>query len=133
VSYPADWIARDYPDGGCAYFDPEPFGVERGTEAPSVAARLDVEPVAYDRVLSSYTDGEVMSQQETEIAGYPAVRVEDRDTGGPLGAKGQRLTYVADLGGEQTLIFTSNETDADDFERAKDVLDEMAERLERTG
>lgn len=133
VSYPQGWTARDFPDGGCAYFDPEPFEVERGTEAPSVAVRLDVENVAYDRVRSGYLDGEVMSQEETAVAGYDALRIEDRDTGGPLGPKGQRLTYLADLGSEKTLVLTTNETDAEDFEQAQEILDQMAGRLERTG
>jgi hypothetical protein len=133
VSYPADWTARDYPGGGCAYFDPEPFEVQRGTEGPAVAARLDVESVRYDRVLSAYTDGEVISQEQTEVAGRPAVRVEDRDTGGPLGDKGRRLTYIVDLGEDQTLLLTTNETDAGDPERAREVLDRMAQRLERAG
>ena len=139
VSYPADWTARDRPDGGCAYFDPQPFDVEPGTEAPAVAIRLDVESVAYDRVLSGYLDGEVsgyldgevISQRETTVAGYDAIRVEDRDTGGPMAAKGHRVTYVADLGDQQTLVLTTNETDAGNFEQAQGVLDEMAERLER--
>jgi hypothetical protein len=133
VSYPADWVAREHPDGGCAYFNPEPFEVEPGTEGPAVAIRLDVERVPYERVRSSYLDGEVISQEETEVGGYPALRVEDRDTGGPLAAKGHRLTYIADLGTEQTLVLTTNETDAEDPQRAREVLDLMAERLERAG
>ena len=133
VEYPQDWTARDRPDGGCAYFDPEPFEVERGTEGPSVAVRLDVESVAYDRVRQAYLDGEVISQRETTVAGYDAIRVEDRDTEGPLAPKGHRLTYIADLGQEKTLVLTTNETDAEDFQQAQEVLDEMAERLERTG
>ena len=131
VSYPKGWTARNYPDGGCAYFDPQPFEVQRGTEAPEVAVRLDVENVAYERVKSSYLDGEVISQRETQVAGYPAVRIEDRDTGGPLGPKGRRLTYIADLGGGRTLLLTTNETDARDFTQAQDVVDRMAERLQR--
>lgn len=132
VSYPADWTARDYPDGGCAYFDPQPFETERGTEAPAVAIRLDVEPITYERVKSSYLDGEVMSQRDTEIAGHEAIRIEDRQTQGPLGAKGHRFTYLADLGTDKTLVLTTNETDANDFEQAQEVLDEMAERISRT-
>lgn len=129
VSYPAGWTARDYPDGGCAYFDPEPFEVQRGTEAPAVTVRLDVESVAYERVTASYLGGEVISQRETTVAGYPAVRIEDNHTQGPLGPKGRRLTYIADLGDEQTLLLTTNQTDANDFAQAEDILDEMAERV----
>jgi hypothetical protein len=113
-------------------FDPEPFEVERGTAAPSVAVRLDVENVAYDRLRSAYLDGEVMSQDETTVAGYDALRIEDRDTGGPLAPKGQRLTHLADLSAEKTLVLTTNEADAEDVEQAKELLDQMAERLERT-
>lgn len=129
VSYPQGWTARDFPDGGCAYFDPEPFEVERGTEAPSVAVRLDVENVAYDRVRSGYLDGEVMSQEETAVAGYDALRIEDRDTGG----RWRRITYLADLGAEKTLVHTTNETDAEDVEQAKEILHQMTDRLGRTG
>lgn len=132
VSYPADWIAKDYPDGGCAYFDPEPFGVERGTESPSVAVRLDVESVAYERVKSGYLRGDVIAQRDAEIAGFEAIRIEDRQTEGPLAPKGHRVTYLADLGSEKTLVLTTNETDADDFARAQQLLDEMAERLSNT-
>ena len=133
VSYPAGWTARDYPDGGCAYFDPQPFQVERGTEGPSVAVRLDVENVPYDRVREAYLRSEVGSQRETTVAGYDAIRIEDRDTDGPLAAKGERLTYLADLGKNTTLVLTTNETDAQDLEQAKQVLDKMADRLERVG
>jgi hypothetical protein len=132
VSHPGGWTARDYPEGGgCAYFDPEPFEVERGTEAAGMAIRLDVEPTAYDRVREGYLRGEVQSQRETEVAGFPALRIEDEQTRGPSGPKGQRLTYLADLGTEETLVLTTNETDADDFASAQEVLDEMAQRMER--
>lgn len=132
VSYPGGWIAKDYPDGGCAYFDPEPFGVERGVEAPSVAVRLDVESVAYERVKSGYLRGDVIAQRDAEVAGYEAIRIEDRQTEGPLAPKGHRVTYLADLGSEKTLVLTTNETDAEDFAQAQEILDEMAGRLSLT-
>lgn len=132
VGYPASWTARDHPAGGCAYFDPRPFEVERATEAPPVAVRLDVERVPYERVREAYVSGEVLAQRQVTVAGYDGIRVEDRDTGGPLAPKGQRLTYLADLGSEKTLVLTTNETDAEDFDLAREVLDQMADRLERT-
>jgi hypothetical protein len=131
VSYPQAWTARDYPDDGCSYFNPEPFEVQRGTEASGIAIRLDVEPTSYDRVREGYLRGDVQSQRKTEVAGFPALRIEDEQTRGPSGPKGQRLTYLADLGTEETLVLTTNETDADKSEAARRVLDEMAERLER--
>jgi hypothetical protein len=133
VSYPADWAVGEHSEGGCAYFDPDPFQVEPATEGPPVAIRLDVENVPYDRVRDSALDGEVISTRETTVAGYDAIRIEDRDDGGPLGAKGRRLTYLADLGSAKTLVLTTNETDADDPARAREILDRMAERLQRTG
>ena len=131
VSYPAGWTARDYPDDGCSYFDPEPFEVQRGTEVSGVAIRLDVESVPYDRVREGYLRGQVQSQREAVVAGFPGIRIEDEDTGGPTAPKGRRLTYLADLGNDQTLVLTTNETDADQPEAAREVLDEMAQRLER--
>jgi hypothetical protein len=100
-----------------------------------MSVRLDVESVEYEQVRRAYVgdNDQLMSHRETEVAGYPAVRVEDRDTQGPTAPKGRRLTYLADLGQEQTLLLTTNETDADDPERAREVLDLMAERLQRTG
>jgi hypothetical protein len=133
VSYPTGWTVKDHPNGGCAYFDPQPFDVERGTEAPSVAIRLDVEAVAYERVKQSYLESDVISQRDAEIAGNEAIRIEDRDTEGPLAPKGHRVTYLADLGTEQTLVLTTNETDAEDFAAAQQLLDEMAQRLQRAG
>jgi hypothetical protein len=134
VRYPAGWTARDYPDGGCAYFDPEPFEVERRTEVTGVDVRLDVESVPYERVRRAYGEesSELISQQPTQVAGYDAVRVEDRHTGGPLGAMGERLTYLADLGEERTLVLTTSERAAEDLARARQVVDLMARRLERT-
>jgi hypothetical protein len=131
VSYPQEWTARDYPDDGCSYFNPEPFQVERGTEVSGVAIRLDIEAVAYERVREGYLRGNVQSQRDTEVAGFPGLRIEDEDTQGPTAPKGERLTYLADLGSEQTLVLTTDETDADDFAAAQEVLDEMAQRMER--
>ena len=131
VSYPQGWTARDYPDRGCAYFDPRPFEVERGTEAPSVAIRLDVESVDFDRVRDGYLRGDVIAQEEVRVAGYEGLRIEDRDTEGPLAPKGHRVTYLADLGTGATLVLTTNETDAEDFERAQEVVDAMADRVQR--
>jgi hypothetical protein len=130
VSYPS-WTARDYPDDGCSYFDPAPFEVQRGTEVSGVAIRLDVESVPYDRVREGYLRGPVQSQREAEVAGFPGIRIEDEDTGGPTAPKGRRLTYLADLGNDQTLVLTTNETDAGQPEAAREVLDELAQQLER--
>lgn len=131
VSYPEGWAVRDYPDDGCSYFNPEPFEVQRGTEASGVAIRLDVEAVAYERVREGYLRGDVQSQRRVTVAGFQGLRIEDEDTEGPTAPKGERLTYLADLGSEQTLVLTTNETDADDPEAARRVLDEMAQRLQR--
>ena len=133
VRYPQHWTARDYPGHGCAYFDPQPFEVERGTEAPSVAIRLDVENVAYARVRDGYLRGDVIAQEAARVAGHEGIRIEDRDTDGPLAPKGHRVTYLADLGTEKTLVLTTNETDAEDFGRAQDVVDAMADRLQPVG
>jgi hypothetical protein len=133
VSHPAEWTVKDHPHGGCAYFDPQPFDVERGTEAPSVAIRLDVEAVAYERVKQSYLQGDVISQRDAEVVRNEAIRIEDRDTEGPLAPKGHRVTYLTDLGTEQTLVLTTNETNAEDFAAAQQLLDEMAQRLQRAG
>lgn len=131
VTYPQEWTSRDYPDDGCSYFDPEPFEVERGTEVSGVAIRLDVEAVAYERVRDGYLRGDVQSQREVTVAGFDGLRIEDEHTQGPTAPKGERLTYIADLGNEETLVLTTNETDAANFVEARRVLDEMADRMER--
>jgi hypothetical protein len=95
----------------------------------SVAVWLDGEDVAYDRLRSAYLDGEVMSQDETTVAGLRrAAHRGPRHRG-----RWRRITYLADLGAEKTLVHTTNETDAEDVEQAKEILDQMTDRLERTG
>ena len=135
VSYPADWTVRDYPGGGgCASFAPEPFEVERGTEPHGMTIRLDVESREYERIRDAYLeDFDLISQRPAEVAGYEATRIEYRSTFGPSGGKGRSVTYLADLWSSGTLVLSTNETDADDPELGREVLDEMAQRLERTG
>jgi hypothetical protein len=45
---------------------------------------------------------------------------------------GERLTYLADLGEERTIVLTTSERAAEDLARARQVVDLMARRLERT-
>jgi hypothetical protein len=47
------------------------------------------------------------------------------------GPKGERLTYLVDLSTSKTLVRTTDETYAEVVAAARQVLDEMAERLER--
>lgn len=135
VAYPRGWTAREDPGGtgGCAWFDPEPFELEPATEVSGVAIRLELEPVALDRVLEGYQRDGVRSRTEGELAGWPAVRLETVDTDGPMSTGEPALTWLAEVGPEQTLLLTTNAADTDDDARAREVVDEMARRLEPLG
>ena len=134
VFYPQDWSARSgSTGGGCSWFNPDPFELEPGTEASGVAVRLDAEDVEYDRVVRGYREDEVISQREMRVAGWPALRLETRDTTGPMATGERQLSYLADMGAGRTLVLVTNGADTEDDAQARRVVDLMAERLERTG
>ncbi|MFP5220527.1 MAG: hypothetical protein ACLGIG_12515 [Actinomycetes bacterium] len=76
VRYPEGWTARQFgPDGGCAYFDPEPFEVPQDTEVSGIAVVLDVEHVPYERVRDGYLSNDVLERGDSELAGLPGDRL----------------------------------------------------------
>ena len=132
IDYPDGWWAN----GGdvappCSYFNPEPIELPEASEPPPTAARVDVEPVAFERVVGEQLGREILSREDVQVAGRPAARLEFESTGEALLDAGTRLyQYVVDLGGGEVLIATTQEADDLDYERNKQVLDAMVESLE---
>lgn len=131
VAFPADWFTNDPAAAPpCTYFDPDPVEVPEATEFLDVAvsvSRVDgpVESLIRDDAT------EVLTEQPAQIGGRNAVRVEGRATGMGLLDEGTRTYRVlVDLGGSRTLVFSTQDMDGVDYDRAAEVLDGIADSLQ---
>lgn len=135
VQYPADW----HPNEGdvaqpCTFFDPEPFEVPEATEFFGAAISVRREPIAAeDLVEGPDPTREVLEREETEVAGQRAFRVESESTGDGLLDAGVRFYQVVVVLDGDSLIVETYDLDDHDYERNREVADEMADSLELQG
>ena len=135
VEYPADWHVNDEEGPGepCSWFDPEPFEVPEATEFFGAAVSISREPVAAEVIVEQADLGrEVLSREETEVAGQRAFRIESESTGEALLDAGVRYYQVVVVVDGESLILSTYDLPEHDYERNREVLDEMASTLELT-
>lgn len=132
IGYPQDWHAGS-PNlqDECSLFDPQPFEIERGTEAPVVAMRVDdpQRPFAAARDRLADPDAErVLLREETTVAGQEAIRFETEQTRDVLYPEGtMRYGYVINHDGTAFYVETLSIPDAEmNYERNKEVVDQAA-------
>jgi hypothetical protein len=133
VEYPADWHANEGDVAPpCSFFDPEPFDVPEATEFFGAAISVSRQPVSAEQIAGEGIAMRILESEEIEVAGRPAYRLETEQTGeGLLDAGVRSYLVVVDLNGESMLIATYDLPDHD-YERSREVVDEMAESLELT-
>jgi hypothetical protein len=125
IEYPAGWHEER-----CAFFDPDPFEVPEATEFLESAVLVSREPVSLETLAGDDRTREILTLEETQIAGREAVRLEAETTGEGLLDRGVRFYLVGvEADGESVILTTYDLGDAD-FERNVEVLDEMAESLQ---
>lgn len=131
VQYPADWYTnKGDPTEPCSFFHSEPFEVPEGTEFLDVGALVGREPVPFDVVAGEDPSRTVLEEEETEIAGNRAVRLESEATGEGLLDRGTRFyEVIVEVDGESLIVSTFDLGDLD-YERNKEVVDEIAAGLE---
>lgn len=141
VSYPADWYANAEieqefgdPIPACTYFSSQPMDIAPNAGLPPTVA------ISFERWTEVPPTGEgweVVSREETSVAGLPAVVIEleqTSDAGAPFSAAGDRTYgYEVELP-DGTVLTASTGTTADgDYAEHKDVLDQMLATVELTG
>lgn len=131
IRYPDGWHTND---GSvlpvCSFFHPEEFELPEGTEPPPLAVSVDREPVAFEQVTGDSPAVRVLTNEELDVSGRPAVRRETEATGEGLYQAGVRtLEYLVDLDGE-TLIASTRSTGNLVYEQNRTILDRMMETLE---
>lgn len=131
VRYPADWHVNPgevLPD--CSVFDPEPIDLPVGSEIPTdLAIVITRERVPFDTVSAEGPFRDDLLRQPVQVAGRRALQVEGLSTGDGLYDRGLRsYQYFIDLGGA-TLVATTFDSGALDFERKRGVLDAMMQAL----
>lgn len=115
-------------------FDPEPFTVEEGTDERFAAITIHVERVGYSRIVDSIDPATVRSRSDIEIDGRDAVRIERTSSDDVIIPPGTDITsYFIDLGdSDGTLVADTLDLSSIDYERARDVLDQMVDTIEIT-
>jgi hypothetical protein len=133
VDYPADWYTNDEtgPVQPCTFFDSEPFEVPVATEFFGAAVAVSRQPVAAEEILEGVDPTrEVLEREETEVAGQRAFRMEAESTGDGLLDAGVRYYQVVVAVNGESLILATYDLDEQDYERNREVVDEMADSLE---
>ena len=131
VRYPGGWHTNDGSvTAPCSFFHPEAFELPEASEPPPLAVSIGREPVAFADATGGNPGIRIVSSEEVEVAGRPAVRRETDSTGEALFPAGVRaLEYLVDLEGE-TLVAVTRSRGELDFERNRDVLDRIVATLE---
>lgn len=134
IAYPPDWKAnttgRLEP---CRFFHPTDFTVQPGTEEPPLAVSVKRESLSLGEFIQGNTGpgNEVLQQESVTIAGQPAVRLELRTTDQsallPPGVR--EYVYAVTAGGNTLVRVGTIEAPGLDYERNKDVVDQMARTL----
>jgi hypothetical protein len=133
IGYPADWHANtNTVVGPCIAFSIGPVVVPPATDfiAPIMIGR---NPHSLEEAIGHLTPMfyTVLWQQETQILGRDAVRVETRTTGeGLLDAGVDQYAYYIRLDEESTLTLTVTEARPLDYISTKVILDAMIGTLE---
>lgn len=103
------------------------------TEFFDVAVVVSREPVPLDVIAGDDPSQAVLEREEAEIAGSRAVRIEAEATGEGLYPAGTRHYQVAVEADGETVLLSTFEVGGLDYERNKEVVDEMADSLELLG
>lgn len=133
IQFPEGWSTNDAEVAPtCRYFHPEAFEVPEATEVFDLAVTVRVDDVPFTRVASEEDSlGEqILSRDETTVAGHQAVRVEAESTGDallPEGVHSYRYHVEVDNG---TLTATTHDVGDLDYEANKGIVDAMMETLE---
>lgn len=136
VEFPGDWHTNepDAPAPACTFFDPDPLDVPEATEFFGAAVTVSREPVAAEEIVEGPDPSrEVLSREETEVAGQRAFRIEAESTGEGLFDAGVRSYQVIVVVDGESLILSTYDFEDQDYERNREVVDEMAASLELTG
>lgn len=142
-THPSHGFSVSFPDGWhdnsgaivppCTAFDPEPIEIPPASEIPfDIAVVIDVDEVAFERITPPDPAREkILSRERLEVDGREAWRVEAESTGEGLAPPGMRsLRYVVDLGDGRSLIAATHRTDAGEYRRNQDVLEQMVQSLD---
>jgi hypothetical protein len=119
----------------CSAFDPEDTSMPAAGEIPAgIAIVLHRDDVAFERSTDFAGDFtvDVLSREETTVAGRRAVVAELEHTGEGLYDRGHRLyTYVLDTGGQTITGVTHDVPDAEPpgYEERKRILHAMMASL----
>jgi len=141
LSYPADWYANPEieqefgdPIAACTYFSSQPMDIAPNAGLPPVVA------ISFERWTEVPPTGEgweVVSREETSVAGLPAVVIEleqTSDAGAPFSAAGDRsYGYEVELPDGSVLTASTGTTANGDYAEHRDVLDQMMATVELTG
>ncbi|HVL50819.1 MAG TPA: hypothetical protein VM754_04890 [Actinomycetota bacterium] len=133
VSYPEGWhVNSGETMPACSAFDPEPFDVPEATEFFGAAALLSVEQVDFETITSPDARmGRRLNERDQLIDGQDALRIETESEGDAMFPAGMRSTrWLVLLGESRTLTLTTHQVEGADYERNRQVLDQMATRLE---
>lgn len=138
IGYPEDWHTESTgPRYECRWFDPEPFELEPGTEAPLTALTVNPTRRPFEKAregLGSSESHRLESEETVRLGDREAVRFERVQTRDLLFPEGTRTYgYLLDHEGQAFYVQTAEVPGADvDYERNKEVVDQAARSLQFT-
>jgi hypothetical protein len=120
IGYPGDWHTTDVFDGtpdpanACQWFSPEPFGPQGNLVSEGWGYPLEVAiRGSFDAELQQALDPEVariLEQQDLEVDGHRAVRVEYETLVDVIGEPGLHYEYLIELDPDTTMIVHTTTT-----------------------
>lgn len=134
IRYPTGWQTNpgDVTEQ-CRVFDPAAITLPERSESFDEAIHIRVDRVPFEQVTDETSISErQLSRRETTIDGHQAVVVEAESTGQALLPEGIRsYRYAVNLNG-QTLIASTYDVQGTQYQRNKQVLDQMINTLDIT-
>lgn len=135
VQYPQDWSVNEESPTlpSCSAFNPQPLDMADPQDLIDSAVLLSVDSIDFATAIErGALAGNVLDRNETSVDGHEAVRVESESADDPLLEEGIRSTrWLIAFGPDETVSLVSNEAvDSEDYESNREILDEMAVRLQ---
>lgn len=131
INYPTGWQTNPGEVvNQCRVFDPESITLPEQAESTDEAIHLRVDNIPFERITDDSISERELSRQTLTLDGYQAIVTENESTGRGLLPEGMRFyQYAVDLG-DRTFLATTYDVQGTQYERNKQVLDQMIDSLD---
>ncbi|MEC4804362.1 MAG: hypothetical protein SAJ12_14850 [Jaaginema sp. PMC 1079.18] len=131
INYPGDWETNSgNVVEACQVFDPDVPQLPEATETFDEAVFIRIAPISLEKITTKGSGQTELSREKADLSNdKTAVVIEAESTGQGLLPKGLKsYRYYMEMG-EETLIAETFDVEKQDYERNKEVLDQMMQTL----